>query len=165
MSLVMLPRTAACRAAYHQCHHCRVAIAGTTIRSQLLTLLCYCFWCQCHVVVAGDAIASLSCCHHITVTSLLQLPPLCCRCCCHVPLLMLLSCHHHWCCCCVVVVVTGAAIISWSLMLSSRHGHCCRVAVAGATITQPLLPTWLLSLVSPLLPLLLLEPDSKYGQC
>ena len=165
MSLVTPPRTAACRAAHHWYHRLCVAIAGTTIRSRLLAPLCYCFWCQRRVAVAGDAVASSSCCRRITVASPSQLPPSCRRCRRHVPLLMLPSCHRHWCCCCVVVAVTGAAVISKSLMPPSRHSHRCRVAVAGATVTQPLLPTRLLSLVSPSLLLLLLEPDSKYGRC
>src|SRR5712672_169778 len=111
MSPVTPPRTAACHAAHHWCYHHCVAIAGTTIRSRLLAPLCYCFWCQCRVAVAGDTIASLLCCRHITVASPSQLPPSCCWCRRHVPLLMLPLCHRHWCCCCVVVAVTGAAII------------------------------------------------------
>jgi len=79
-----------------------------------------------------------------------------------------------------MVAVTGAAIELWLLVPPSCHGRWCHhcvtvaVAVADATIAQPLLPTRLLLLVSPSLPLLLaslsillvsqlllLGPDSK----
>jgi len=59
------------------------------------------------------------------------------------------------------VTVTGATVTLWSLVLPLHHHRCCCVA-AGATITQPLLPTLQLLLA---LQLLLLEPDSKYGGC
>jgi len=147
MSLVTPPHTTACRAAHHWCHCRCVAIAGTTIRSRLLTPLCYCFWCQCRVVVAGDAIASLSCCRRITVAAAPVVSPVSPP---HStadaavvsPSLVLLLCggcghwcHHH-------IVVADAAIASQSPLLC-RSCWCYRhtattanpATVAGITIT------------------------------